>query len=114
MPPIPIQEENGKKFLVPLQMWDMKMNVENPELYAVFPYRLYGVGKNDIAIAKNTFLRRIHKADYCWNQYAVDAALLGLVDTTMNFVISRTTPLNYSENRFPTIWNAFNDWIPGY
>ncbi|MBN2092913.1 hypothetical protein JW964_25045, partial [candidate division KSB1 bacterium] len=112
LPPLPVQEKDGQKFLVPAQHWDMKMNVENPELYAVFPYRLYGLGKNEIDIAINAFLKRIHKADYCWNQNAVDAALLGLVDSTMNFVINRTTPPNYSDSRFPTIWNAFNDWIP--
>ncbi|MCI0495752.1 hypothetical protein L0Z72_12175, partial [candidate division KSB1 bacterium] len=110
--PVPVLEENGKKFLVPAQMCDMKMNVENPELYAVFPYRLYGVGKNDMDIAREAFLRRTHKEDHCWYQNAVDAALLGLVDTTKNFVVNRTTPENYSDSRFPTMWNAFNDWIP--
>jgi len=103
LPPVPVQEKNGQKFLVPAQLWDMKMKVENPELYAVFPYRLYGLGKNEIDIAINAFLKRIHKADYCWNQNAVDAALLGLVDSTMNFVINRTTPPNYSDSRFPTM-----------
>jgi alpha-L-fucosidase 2 len=112
LPPIPIQEKDGKKFLVPAQMWDMKMNIENPELYAVFPYRLFGIGKKDTATAINTFLRRLHKDEYCWHQNAVDAALLGLVDTAKNFVINRTTPRNYSDSRFPAMWNAFHDWIP--
>jgi alpha-L-fucosidase 2 len=112
LPPIPMHEENGIEFLVPAQMWDMKKNIENPELYAVFPYRLYGVGKDSIDIARNTFMRRIYKGDYCWYQNSVQAALLGLVDTTIHFVINRTTPANYSESRFPAMWNAFNDWIP--
>ncbi|MFH1195103.1 MAG: DUF5703 domain-containing protein [bacterium] len=112
LPDVPIQEKNGEKFLVPAQIWDMKMNIENPELYAVFPYRIYGIGKPDIETAKNTFFKRIHKEDVCWYQNAVDAALLGLIDTAKNFVINRTTPKNYSDSRFPVMWNAFNDWIP--
>lgn len=112
LPAIPMQESNGEKYLVPAQMWDMKMNIENPELYAVFPYRIYGLGKADIEIAKNAFDRRIHKEEACWYQNAVDAALLGLVDTAKQFVISRSAPASYSDSRFPAMWNAFNDWIP--
>lgn len=112
LPAIPVQESNGDKYLVPAQMWDMKMNIENPELYAVFPYRIYGLGKTDIDIAKNAFNRRIHKDEACWYQNAVDAALLGLVDTAKYFVISRSAPASYSDSRFPAMWNAFNDWIP--
>lgn len=111
-PAIPMQESDGEKYLVPARMWDMKMNIENPELYAVFPYRIYGLGKADIDIAKNTFNRRLFKKEACWYQNAVDAALLGFVDTAKQFVISRSAPASYSDSRFPAMWNAFNDWIP--
>lgn len=112
LPPLPLAEKDGEKYLLPALLWDMKMNMENPELYAVHPYRIYGFGKPEIETGRNTFDRRLHKLDYCWNQNAVDAALLGLTDTAKNFVVNRTTPQNYSDSRFPAMWNAFNDWIP--
>ncbi len=112
LPALPINEINGKKYLAPAYLFDMKMNMENPELYAVFPYRIFGIGKKDTMLAVNTFLNRLHKDEYCWHQNAVDAALLGLVDTAKNFVINRVIPSNYNESRFPTMWNAFHDWIP--
>ena len=58
----------------------MLANSENPELYAVFPYRLFGVGKPDLEVARETYARRLHKATGCWRQDAIQAALLGLTD----------------------------------
>ena len=29
-------------------------NSENPELYAIYPYRLYGLGKPDLDLARHT------------------------------------------------------------
>jgi alpha-L-fucosidase 2 len=55
LPPLPAKTENGQTFLLPAQeILAPPINSENPELYAVFPYRLYGVGKPDIEVARNT------------------------------------------------------------
>jgi alpha-L-fucosidase 2 len=108
---IPMGKENDKNFLLPAQSWEKKMNIENPELYAVFPYRLFSKYKG-LDTALNTFNRRLHKYNYCWHQDAVQAALLGLADTAKNLVINRTSPEQYNSSRFPTMWNAFHDWIP--
>jgi hypothetical protein len=90
----------------------MKMNVENPELYAVFPYRIFGVGKKDLDVALNTYFRREYREDKCWYQNALDAALLGLADSARQMVVERAQPASYSESRFPAFWNMFNDWSP--
>jgi len=42
LPPIPVAEVNGQKLLRPAESFSHKSNSENPELYAVFPYRLPG------------------------------------------------------------------------
>ena len=51
---------------------------ENPELYTVFPYRLYGVGKPDLTMARDTYKARIYPFAKCWGQDGIHAALLGL------------------------------------
>ena len=112
LPPLPSKDENGKQYLLPATFFDMKMNVENPELYAVFPYRIFGVGKKDLETALNTYARREYRDDKCWYQNAVDAALLGLADSARQMVVERAQPASYSESRFPAFWNMFNDWSP--
>ena len=112
LPPLPMRKDVTKNILTPANFYDMKMNIENPELYAVFPYRLFGIGKPDIETALNTFDARLHKEEYCWHQNAVDAALLGLIDTVKNLVTNRSLYTNYNKSRFPAMWNDFHDWIP--
>jgi alpha-L-fucosidase 2 len=41
LPEIPLRELDGEKLLAPAQEYSDKQNVENPELYAIFPYRRY-------------------------------------------------------------------------
>jgi hypothetical protein len=112
LPPLPSKTQDGKQILLPAAFFDMKMNVENPELYAVFPYRIFGVGKKDLDVALNTYFRREYREDKCWYQNALDAALLGLADSARQMVVERAQPASYSESRFPAFWNMFNDWSP--
>lgn len=44
LPPLPTRTEAGKQFLLPARRYDARKNNEIPELYAVFPYRHFGVG----------------------------------------------------------------------
>ena len=55
LPSVPMREENGKKFLACAESYSGKQNVENPELYAIFPYRHYGLGKPELELARRTF-----------------------------------------------------------
>jgi len=45
LPSVPTSIRNDSVFLTPADRFGEKSNSENPELYAVFPYRLYGTGK---------------------------------------------------------------------
>jgi hypothetical protein len=115
LPPLPTRVEYWarKKYLIPALQYDVKANFENPELYAIFPYRLFGVGKPDLEIGRETYISRYFKATGCWQQDSIQAALLGLTneakrDVTSNF---SGTHLNY---RFPAIWGPNHDWIPDH
>ncbi|MBO9610575.1 MAG: hypothetical protein J7639_31770 [Paenibacillaceae bacterium] len=85
--------------------------MENPELYAVFPYSLYGVGKPGIDMGIRTFERRVNKEGDCWKQDAIQAACLGLAEEARNHTVKKFT-LSIEECRFPAFWGPNNDWIP--
>ena len=88
-----------------------RMNIEDPQLYAVFPYRIYSVGKPDIALAINTFKNRSDFAFNGWQQDAVNAALLGLTEEAKKMVITNFTS-KHSGSSFPAFWGPNYDWVP--
>lgn len=112
LPPVPVGECEGRRVILPAERFEMKKNVENPELYAVFPYRLFGVGKPELQLARDTFAARRHPSHDCWSQDDAQAALLGLTETARAFVTARASPSASSDSRFPGFWNAFHDWNP--
>lgn len=44
-----------KRTISPAVSWERINNVETPQLYPVFPWRIYGVGKENLDIARNTY-----------------------------------------------------------
>jgi hypothetical protein len=115
LPPLPTRVEywNKKKYLIPALQYDVLANFENPELYAVFPYRHFGVGKPDLEVGHETFTRRLYQATGCWRQDAIQAALLGLTDEAQRDVV-RNFSGTHPSFRFPAIWGPNFDWIPDH
>lgn len=112
LPPLPMKTEGGQTFLLPAQeILAPPINSEDPELYAVFPYRLYGVSKPDIEVARNTYLRRPYKGNEGWRQDPIWAALLGLADEAKMMVAQRFATKHVG-SRFPAFWGPNYDWIP--
>ena len=111
LPPIPIRNADGAAVLAAAEVMGPKSNVENPELYAIFPYRLFGVGKENIGLAQRTFDIRIHKSTGGWQQDAIQAALLGNAEEAARMVTSNFTTKN-PESRFPAFWGPNFDWLP--
>jgi len=111
LPELPTASENGKTWLLPARKYSKKANVENPELYAVFPYRAYTMHKPDLEIAMETWRRRRVKSAFGWNQNPIKAALLGLTDEAKAYVIG-SSKKKAPGSRFPAFWAANYDWIP--
>ena len=111
LPPLPIKITDGKTVLLPAQVVTESANVENPELYAVFPFRLFGVEKPSLEIARNTYAIRTNKESRCWYQDDAQAAYLGLTDEAARGVTKRMTSWN-KEYAFPAMWGPGNDEIP--
>lgn len=118
LPEIPMGEENGKRWLLPARTYSDCKNSENPELYAVFPYRTYGLGKPDLETALETWNRRRIKATGGWRQDSIQAALLGLTDQAKDYVVKNATtptligPMPDKPSRFPAFWGPNFDGTP--
>ncbi len=111
LPGLPKATENGQTYILPAEKFENLSNSENPELYAIFPYRLFGIGKPNVDIARLTFEKRRVKRTGGWTQDPIQAALLGLNDiakeyTTQNF------KTHDPGSRFPAFWGPNFDWVP--
>jgi len=108
MPKLPVGEVEGTKLLLASAKGSVKAS-ENPELYAVFPYRLFGVGKPDLDMARATYAKRFSRINYGWCQDSIQAACLGFGDEAGRQVAIRAR-INRAY-RFPAMFSGF-DWIP--
>jgi alpha-L-fucosidase 2 len=100
------------RFLLPALIYDLERNSENPELYAVFPYRIFGLGKPDLPVAHATFARRAYQDQTGgWRQDSIQAALLGLADEARIHVVRNARKYN-TRCRFPAFWGPNFDWTP--
>jgi len=111
LPAVPMGREDGKEFLLPAEQYDDLRNVENPELYAVFPYRLFGVGKPRLETALETYARRRNPQGGGWQQNAIQAACLGLGDPAAQYVLDSFSTFD-AGSRFPAFWGPNYDWVP--
>jgi hypothetical protein len=115
IPPISFREFNGHKTIAPAWMWERINNTEVPQLYPVYPWGVYGVGKPDLEVARNTYLYdedvlkfRGHES---WKQDNIFAARLGLTEEAVKYT---TLKLKDSGRRFPTFWGPGFDWVPDH
>jgi len=111
LPPIPVAEVNGKRLLRPAETFSAHSNSENTELYAVFPYRLFGIGRPDLEMARAAFGARANHHNRGWCQDSIQAACLGLGDEAGSMVVGRAAQINRGY-RFPAMWGPNSDWIP--
>jgi alpha-L-fucosidase 2 len=111
LPAIPLRVVDNDTVIAPAAVFSSKANVENPELYSIFPYRTYGFGKPDIELAKRTFAIRNHKDNGGWQQNSIQAAYLGLTEDARQMVVESFS--NWDKNfRFPAFWGPNYDWTP--
>jgi alpha-L-fucosidase 2 len=112
IPPLPMIERDGKRCLSPAQESDGKRgNCENPELYPVWPFRIYGVGREDLETALNTFSARHEKWCHGWSQDSIQAACLGLAQEARDMVVA-SVARKHEGSRFPAFWGPNADWVP--
>ena len=75
------------------------------------PYRLFGIDRPGLALAKHTFDNRYFKKTGGWHQDAIQAALLGKTQEAKDMVTFNFTNENES-SRFLVFWGPNYDWVP--
>jgi alpha-L-fucosidase 2 len=112
IPPLPKISEKGIEIIPPSYPPLVKRtNSENPELYCIFPYRIFGIHKPELELARNTFYQRHSKQSKGWNQDDFQAACLGLTKDARKLLQKRCFHVN-RDSRFPVFWGPNFDWIP--
>src|SRR5262249_20620685 len=99
----------------PAQSWERVNNVESPQLYPVFPWGIFGIGKPGLDTAINTWtydtMALKFRSFIGWKQDNIWAARLGLTNeaVTLNFM-----KMKNSGRRFPAFWGPGFDWVPDH
>lgn len=113
IPPIPLRTIKGDTCIAPAIVWARIQNIETPQLYPVFPWRVYGMGRDNLHIARNTYLKDPHAVEMHstkgWKQDNIWAACLGLTDEAFKLNKEKLADGPY---RFPAFWDPGYDWAP--
>jgi hypothetical protein len=111
LPELPTRDVAGAKVLAPAErVFGEAKGTDNPELHAVFPFRLYGVEKPDVQIGRATFDNRKNKLSGGSQLDAIQAAYLGLTKVASQYVVENFTATPVQ--RFPIFWGPNSDWTP--
>lgn len=115
IPPIPLRQVGGYEMIAPAQAWERVQNIETPQLYPVFPWRIYGIGRKNLDVGRNTYF---HDSDALkfrsskgWKQDNIWAACLGLTDEADRLTQEK---LSNGPYRFPAFWGPGYDWSPDF
>ncbi|TWI88289.1 hypothetical protein LX66_2374 [Chitinophaga japonensis] len=115
IPPLSFRNMQGHTTIAPAQSWERINNVETPQLYPVFPYGMFGIGKAGLDTAVNTWLYDTtavqHRGYVGWKQDNIFCARLGLTDTAARYTLEK---LKDARPRFPAFWGPGFDWTPDH
>lgn len=111
LPALPVRTVDGRTALAPAETFAQKSNIENPELYAVFPFRLIALGKPNLDWGVEALEHRWDRGNSGWRQDDIFMAYLGLTDQARQSVVGRAKAYDRNE-RFPAFWGPNYDWTP--
>ena len=115
IPAISFTEFEGHKTIAPAKTWERVNNVESPQLYPVFPWGMYGIGKPDLDVALNTWKYDSNvikfRSAVGWKQDNIFAARLGLSEEAAKLTLLK---LKNSGRKFPAFWGPGFDWTPDH
>lgn len=108
---LPAIPSNDTTFL-PAEIYDPKRsNVENPELYVMFPFRQCNFSTPDRAKGIKAFNARKIKGHQGWYQDGQQAAILGLTDEARDNILKKIDN-KHPNHKFPVFWGPNFDWLP--
>ena len=112
LPELPTREvADGARALAPAEKFAAKRNMENPELYAVFPFRLVSFEKENATLGIEALNHRWDRGNFGWRQDDVFMAYLGLTEEARAYLVGRAKN-KHAGSRFPVFWGPNYDWVP--
>ena len=112
-PNLPLEDRKGEPQLAPARKYDPDTsNVENGELYAVWPARVVSLAHPRLLTeAKTAYKNRLNHLDTGWGYDGNVAALLGMTDEAARILRVKCANSNPAY-RWPATWGPNYDWIP--
>jgi len=115
IPPLSFREFGGHPTIAPAVHWERINNTESPQLYPVFPWGIYGLGKAGLDTAINTYQYDTDalkfRSHVGWKQDNIFAARLGLTKEAERLTLLK---MKDSGRRFPAFWGPGFDWVPDH
>ena len=115
IPDLPLRVLDGDTCIAPAMAWARVQNTETPQLYPVWPWRLYGLGRPGLQTARNTYLKDPHavamRSAKGWKQDNIWAACLGLTGEARRLNLQKLANGPY---RFPAFYDPGFDWAPDH
>ena len=96
----------------PAERFAAKRNVEHPELYCVFPFRLCSFEKPNAALGRAAYAARTDRHYQGWKQEELFAAYLGMADEAAEHLVNRVLHNSARGFRWPAYWGPNFDWRP--
>ncbi|CAN5500739.1 hypothetical protein BH11ARM1_BH11ARM1_06880 [soil metagenome] len=112
-PELPLEMNDGKRELAPAQQYKPEIsNVENGELYAVWPFGLVDLAHPELlAEAKHAYATRRNHLDVGWGYDGNIAAMLGDTQEAARILLRKSANSN-PLYRWPASWGPNFDWLP--
>ena len=106
---------NGHITISPANSWERINNTESSQLYPVYPWGIYGIGKRGLDTAINTWQYDTNvvkfRSHVGWKQDNIWAARLGLTEEAWRLT---SLKLENSGRRFSAFWGPGYDWVPDH
>lgn len=115
IPAIPTRYVEGHEVIAPAAHWERVNNIEPSMMYPVWPWRMYGVGRDSLQLALDTWQHDPYVKKFygvtSWQQHNIWAACLGLTDEARSLTKQK---MGNGPHRFPAFWGPGHDWTPDH
>ncbi len=119
IPGLPTMEVEGVHQLAPAETFADLRNSEVPELYAVWPFRLVSLEKENAPLGLAALDRRRFRGAVDWRQDELFLAVLGRAEEAREYLVHRVRLRGIDllrdgsyPMRFPAFWGPGYDWVP--
>ena len=117
LPPIPTEIKKGHKVVAPCEFPKKyyKGNCEIPQLNTVYPYHIYGIGRPNLQLARDTYDYAWDEEDQLshvsWQNNNICAARIGNIPEAVRYMRLK---LHDSGRKFPAYWGPGQDYTPDH